>query len=942
MFDRTQAYDYIPALNKQTDNVLFNREDGTVWACYLLQGLDTNPYNLDKVESCQRGNGRLFTQLSHLPASDFLLFAPKAQTNPAAIMARCSAGIPHLSSENYPELRENFDALFKRIESGELAEFNRVFILCIGFPTRQSSLDKLLSSIAVVDPHRTVDPRMIDDLEARYFRALPPEFRPMRIHADHVRFAFDRARLRGITAPIFPDSHTPTQVGAPTRSFAPVVINKNADTDALYEDFLDKAEDADPRLISRGKHKVPVLPVTASIAACVGAATLSLLDVSAIWISALLALALLAIVATAVKVAASANDSRKMMRDSFASTRWSRAISVHDVQSRSAEFPDGYTSYQTQIAIGGYPVDDSFEVNAFTYLVDQDMDVDADFAIRFDFSQEIVSKRGLKRWRKELDAEDESNTQDEFDSQDYADRRNQQRDFREAIKSESAVRGMRAVVVFSFAAQQLDTLNNTVDDIMEHFADHDYTPILPVGGQYDLWKAMMPGSSCPPVLEDLKHITTTRRFGAFMPIRRTVVGDPTGMPIAINKENALGQIVHRDLLHATDRGNASIAVIGAPNAGKTQLLKLISGYMVDLKRPVHLIDQDPDGEHAVFARSLTDPEIIHVTDPRQSTGGGSLDPLKCYPPERAAHEFLRLWSPLLDINRKNRDAALLSRLVSPEYRAAARIGSTRDLITHLGGVDGRGVAHSEAPDLAVTFNYWANQPYTAAFIDPIVEGRVVDYPAFNPDKLMVVFRTHELSVARPLPGQTAPPQETDEELFALMAYTAIARLTAWRFYNTPGPCMFGGDELRFLKGSRALPELVEQPDRMGRKGGNFVVVAAQLAADLDEHTAAIEAKVALRQGTVANATAALRWEDIPPTERLVSRMVEDTSPLEPDTQMPAPDRRGEGWLNTGGDIARVQFLDHLLARRRRYSDTTASTRIRVQDLQPTNQAEAAS
>lgn len=938
MFTRTQAYDHFPRLAKQAANVLYNAEDGTVWAGYRLTGLNTNPYDLTKVTACQRGNGRLFTALSNLPITDGLLLGLKGQTDPEVIMARCSAGIPNLTSQNYPELREQFDAFHKRIETGELAEHTREFILCLGFPTRQSKLDKLLSSLAVVNPHRAVNPAMIEELETRYFEAIPPEFTATRLNAEELRWAFNRARLRAITVPVVPtgtDAAKPRTAVSSPRSFPPVMINKNADTDALYEDFLTRAAKADPRLTSRGEHRVPRLPITLAAVAGLGAAAASLMAVTAV--AAVLALlAVIAIIVAAVKVGASAGDSRKLMRDSFPSTRWSRVMSVHDIQTRSTEFPDGYTSYQTMISIARYPTAESFGVNAFTYLADQDLggDIDCDWAMRFDFSQNIVTKKGMRKLRKEIDAEDASNTEDELDAEDYADQRDELRALRAAVKSDPGPRGMRAAFVFAFASQNMKILTDAVDDAMEHFVEHGFTPVLPVGGQFDLWQAMMPGSSCPPVLEDLKAVSTTRLMGAFMPVRRTTVGDPRGMPIAINKENGLGQIVHRDFLHATDRGNGSIAMIGAPNAGKSQLLKVIAGYMADLKRPVHLIDQDPDGEMTVFAHSVTDPQVVHVTEPHRSIGGGSLDPLKCYPPEHAAGEFLRLWLPLLGITRDTDEGAakaeLLSLLVSPEYRASARITSTRDLIARLKGGQG-GITHAHSGSLAIAFDFWARQPYTAAFIDPEIGGSVVEYAPFSAQKLLVVFRTHHLRVNRPTPGQ-APREDTEEELFATMALTAIARLTTWRFYNTVGSCMFGGDELKFLKGGRVLQELIEQPDRMGRKGANFVVVAAQLASDLDEHTGAIECKVALRQGTEANAAAALNWEGLPVTERMIKRMVEDTSPLDPHTNLPALHRRGEGWYNDGTQKAFVQVLDHFLARRRRYSNTEASTRIFDRDL----------
>lgn len=63
--------DYFPALKKQDGNILYTA-DGTVWAVYLLRGINTNPYDVDKIDACQAAHDRLFTQLSKLRATDFL------------------------------------------------------------------------------------------------------------------------------------------------------------------------------------------------------------------------------------------------------------------------------------------------------------------------------------------------------------------------------------------------------------------------------------------------------------------------------------------------------------------------------------------------------------------------------------------------------------------------------------------------------------------------------------------------------------------------------------------------------------------------------------------------------------------------------------------------------------------------------------------------------
>lgn len=928
--------DYFPPMTahprkfNDPGNLIFSA-DGTVWANYLLRGINTDPYDTARVGAAQNANERLFSALSKLPFTEGLLLGAKAKTPAATVLARASAGIPNLSAQNYPELLEQYNALYNRIESGELAEYQRIYVLSLGFPTHQSWLESMLSSVAVVDPHRNVNLRQIEELESKYFRGLPREFQPARIHPDHIDWVFDRARQRGISTPEFPAPSADRITLPNPHRFADVLINKAADTDALYEKFVKDVADDNPAIVERARRRTPTIALGIAVLAAIAEIVTGAL------VHNVLAAAICAIIVCIAAIAAgrgfarasAAVDARAAMAANFRSARWSRALSVHNLATSCTQFPDGYTSYQTQIAIPRYPSSDSFEINTFTYLVDQEIGLDADFALRFDFTQDVISKKGIRKFRKELTAEAGANTTDELDAEDYAEIGAESRELRAAVKSEPAARGMRVAAIFSFAHQNREVLEEYVDAVMEHFIEHDFTPYLPVAGQYDLWQAMMPGSACPPAVDDLKAITTTKLFGAFLPVRRTVLGDPIGVPVAVNKENALGQIVHHDILGATDKGNASMLFCSSPGGGKSEEIKVLVGFNQDLRRPTHLVDQDPDGEYEVFAESITDPQVIHVAEPHLSTGGGvSLDPLKCFAPADAARIFMDLWMPLLGIPVRSEEAELLATLIDPQFRQAARIRSTRDLMLSL-----EKRAGAEARSLLSGFNFWARQPYTHAFIDPVHEGQVIDYPPFKATSLLVVFRTHKLSVSRG--GQ----EEKVSQQFAAMAYTAIAYVTAARFHEVPGPCLFVADELKFLKGSPVLSVLVEQPDRQGRKAGNWVIVAAQLAQDFDESTAMIHRRAIGRQEKRDNAAAAARLADLPPTDKLVNRIME-ASPLDPDTRMPMPDRAGEAWYNDGVTAGELKWIGHLLPKRRRYSDTTSSRRIRARDL-PGHQSDPA-
>jgi hypothetical protein len=870
--------EYFTPISKRVRNLIYVK-DGTVWANYLLRGINTNPYNPTKITACQEDNEALFAALSQVSASDFLLLGVKVRTPPDEIIKRCTVfppNVPKYSRNDYPELNNQYSELVRQIESGKYAEYQRVYWLSIALPTPKSWYEKILSDVAVVDPHRRVNSRAVKELEQSYYDAIPAQFMPVRTSPDHVRWIFDRVRLRGISVPSLPDpdDHQKRRGADGPRSFPEVMVSKNGDVESLLPALAEQINEGNPDVIDRGK---------------------------------------------------------RVLRENFRSLRWSKTMAVHNVETRSEAFPNGYTSYQSSMAIARWPAEERFTLNTFTYLVDQEIGVDADFALRFSFDQDIVGSQAFSKTTRELAAEDMSNSRDRFESARYGDRQAEVDMMHEAVRQESAPRGMEVTAVFTFAHQNKKFLERRVAALYNHFTNNDITPIHPVGGQYDTWMSMFPGVATPGVIDDLKQRTTARLFSGFMPVRRTFVGDAIGIPIAVNIENALGQIVHYDILNATDKGNASIAVDGAQGAGKSMFMKNLFGYMIDLNRYVHVVDQTEHGEYAVFAQALTDTEVIDVVD-----GWVSMDVLKCFPADTAAKLFSDLYLPLLGIPEDSPQAQMLSAFLRPEYRELRGITSTRKLIDHINHI------HDDAAKLLQEkLAFWSQMPYTRTFIDPVINGEVVDLEPFSSKSKFVVFRTHKLTVYHGDRIEEADPSQR----YANMVYTAIALMTANRFRDIKGPCVFGGDEMAFLKGSRVLETLIKTPDRTGRKNGNFVIAGAQLAKDFDENYDLIKRVVTLRQETRENAIDALAKGGVPTTERMITKMLEDTSPPDPERNNFARlGREGEGWYNDGNfNIARIRTLPPLRAERFRYADTTSSRMLRIGELgvQPPKSAQEA-
>lgn len=862
--------EYATPLSKVVGNVIYSK-DGSVWVNYLLTGINVNPYNAAKLASAQAINDELFTSLSTINSSDFLLLGIKAQERPEDVIKRCVDGIPGLQNDMYPELVKQFNMLFRKMKSGELATFDRVYWLSVAMPVGRSITDKFMSRVVITDPHGDVTNKAVREFNDRVYSAIPDHFKPRPTTPEHVRWVFDRARLRGLEVPFEPKSDD-APIKFSMKSFPRIDIDIAADATALYDTFI---EDWSEKVNENG--------------------------------------------AKAIKTR---NAARNTLMGTFRSLHKGRMLSVSNVETSNPDFPNGYTSYQSMMAISAAPNDLTTAVNAFTYIVDQAIGCDADFALRFTFDESVISKETASKALRDLKSEDMSNSKDELDIDDYNESIGGIHDLHLNVKSEPNPVGMKVAALFSFAHPDINYLQRRSATLSKTFGNNGFTTYSAVGGQGDMWEQMMPGVRRSRLTDDLMLVTTSYLFSGCMPVRRTVAGDSQGVPIAINTENALGQFVLWDVLNSTDKGNASVTVCGAQGAGKSYLIKEMLGYMLDLNRYVYVIDQHKHGEYEVFASTLTDTYVFDVT-----SNQASLDPLKIYPSGGAAEQvFMDLWLPLLDLKIQDPEARLLARMLKLEYREPRKLYTTRQLIEHI-----RHSSSLASPELQGKFDFWGEQTFCSALIDPLDHNEIIDLPKFDDNARCVVFRTHNLSVYRGNDIKEAEPSEK----YAAVLYNAIARVASYRFSHIKGACAFFGDELHFLDGNdRVLDRLIRTPDRTGRKDGNFIVGGSQLASDFGSQYDMIKRKFALRQETRDNAVEALEWAEVPATDYLVAKMLEDTSPPDPDNNnMPMRGREGEGWFNDGsGNIIRIKVLPHMREDRGRMADTTSSRMIRASEL----------
>lgn len=878
---------YVPSLRRR-DNNLIVAADGSIWHNYVLTGINVNSYQPESATAAQDSHELLYTALSQIPTDDIMVTGLKYRKNPLDTMNAITAGIPDWDPVRYRYLGSLLDDLYQRMCSGKhFVEFDRLYWIAISQPTSRRMSDRLVSTVIDTDPLEGVDWADVGEFEKQCFKSLPAEFRPQRATPEFVDWAFERATTRGLSVPMLPPQADPSapKIKPSEKAYPEVMFDEAAEATSLYSTYLTD--------LDNGRNYTQNL---------------------------------------------SKADRKRSLFKRFRTLKAGKIMSISHPGKRTAALPDGPVSYQSLFGIARYPARFTEAVSKFTYIVDQAIGADADFTLRIRFSQDLVDTQSVSNTEKDLVSEGTANASDEFEAYDYDNKRAELRRFHSAIRDESGPVGMQMAAIFAFGSDDLDHLQSRVSALQMQFRKNGYTPLLPVGGQKELWTMMMPGSRRTRLGDDLLQTSTAHWFSGAMPLRRSFAGDPVGMPIAVNKENALGQIILLDLLNATNQGNASMAFTGAQGRGKSHALKLIFLFVTALNRYATVVDHSPHGEWAVFAQQVARTQVVNAATGFTYDGYRSMDPLKCLASPEAEIVMQAHYLPLFEIDSKTPEAAYFAKILNADFRKPRGITSTRLLMDWLATA-----GEPEARTLLFNFEHWAALPYTRAFIDP-PRRRHDDtgYPPFDDIAELArrmeegtvphatVFRTNGLPVYR---GKN-PKGATDQNKWAAAVYGSIARMTTHRFSQIRGTCVFFADEISFLKGNEDVVELlIRSPDRIGRKDGNFIAAGSQHADDYDENYAMIEKKGALGQKTRENAIAALTHMDMPVLDSLIDMMVNKTSPPDPDNpKIVRAGRHGEGWWNDGTITVRCQYFPIISAILARFADTTSSQMIRESDL----------
>ncbi|RIT36824.1 hypothetical protein D2E76_16355 [Mycobacteroides abscessus] len=859
--------DYPSRIVRRTENVVYTA-DGGVYLNYLLLGPMFSPYDLSMFIACHKLNANLFADLADIEPPEFTIGGFKTRTSAQCVMNRIVDGLPNYSGNTYPDLKEHLEALRRDMEEAGKAEIDRVFWLTVRMHTRVSQFDRLASRFFESDPHQHVSDRDVLEFRAAVEAAIPQPMLAWRTVPSDLEWVYERSRLRGIETPIFDLPTEPSLTRQPypgsvtgNRTFRPLIVDDAADSHALYSQFLTDMRSSMPEDVF--KRRVKKL--------------------------------------------------KRTFRSNFKSLMAGGVLSIAPASERQPEAPDGPVSYQQVLAFTKFPKKLTATVNGLTEVVNEIGGADGDFMLRVQPAQEDTEIETIEERLEEIDVYDLANSDTPIRASMYQAQREEVASYAaNALHDEENPKGLRVTVLVAFGGANINHLNTKVSTTIKEARTRGFTLRSVPGGQGSLWKSMFPCTPQTFLVRGLQKPTTAWRLAGFMPIRRLAAGDGMGPPIFRTDENALRKFVHLDVLTGTTRGNASIMLSGAQGSSKSHTVKLILSWLNDFLIPAFILD--PQGEWAVAVTAYASRQIVDFLN-----GKTYCDPFLVFAddPDYAARAFIEWFSLLFGVRPGTEASSELTKMAQASYRRDFKLETSRDLLEHI-------VKRSkfELKDLQAVAREALVTPMLRCMLPTAADLADPEASVFTPEARNIVFMVRGLRMPKP---DKAREDYDIEERYTYMVNTAVARITKYFFDRMPGPARFIADELASYDEQDLLSDLIGTPDQEGRKFNKAVLAISQLTAELSKkHYKRMNTKIVYRQETEENGEAAFDWADYPTTDRLLQRLIHETSPLDPDPnrkRKPIRGREGEGYGSARGWKLRIKSLNEVIAVRAQKADT---------------------
>lgn len=429
-------------------------------------------------------------------------------------------------------------------------------------------------------------------------------------------------------------------------------------------------------------------------------------------------------------------------------------------------------SYQVLMAMTGTPQGGFvFPGVEFIKTID-DLPVDADFAIRMTIQKAEKAKQ--------RNAQAESTLNDQYDQQsgqsnpitgstnDLDDIARTLAEYQVSLNQSESEVEVQATTIIAVGADNPDDAKAKAKFITDFYKRKEFKFEAPLGGQEDLWWAMLPGIPASRLVNELAQITTGREFAMGVPVVSNAVGEANGFMIAYNISSGrrspvlmnIGGNMERDL-------SGSFGATGENGSGKSTFLKTVAGHTFDRDGLLVVVDRSDNQEWATFARSLNQDRtsVVDLMAPKYS-----MDPLRIFGPKVGSRMVKSLFAQLFGIQTMSDDGSLVGSLLEPTYMIEHALTSLPKLLAHMEGDEGIPARNRDVCE---------RMARRLKNISSIDLGDVLfneDLPALSMDSQAVVFCTHglDLPTKDELFNESLKKEMSLEKIFGRAMYALLA------------------------------------------------------------------------------------------------------------------------------------------------------------------------
>ncbi|WP_409239745.1 ATP-binding protein [Streptomyces sp. PA5.6] len=392
---------------------------------------------------------------------------------------------------------------------------------------------------------------------------------------------------------------------------------------------------------------------------------------------------------------------------------------------------------------------------------------------------------------------------------------------------EVEVQSVTVLTVWASSPQLCDARARALEKLL---AGADYRAVRPSGLQVELFMLGLPGAVRAPKLREFTQHQLSEDWALSGAFAHSEVGDPTGLLLGLDLDCGTTRPVLINVADAPKQdASASLGVVGDLGSGKSVLLKLIAGSVVDRGSRVICIDRTPVREWATFARAAA-PDRCQIIDAAQAAL--SIDPLRMFPGAEGRHYALSYLTLQLGVGPMTTAGEVLHHAVEQAASSADCSMSGVVAVLRQMAAGDSGKRQDAAATLAgllrvVEQNHLARMVFDSTLPPVRLEGTEVS------DFIVVTTTGLKLPPKQAFAHPEVLHQQPLEALIGravLYLIAAIARQAA--FAQPERFCAVALDELYWLTSSAEGTALVHEILHDGRKHGAGLLAGAHEADEL--------------------------------------------------------------------------------------------------------------